>query len=462
MKKPETIYCAFIVVCLQLLVVANAIAQYNEPYRPQTTRILIVLDGSGSMKDKWGETTRWEAAKEILYKTTDSIQRINKNVEFGVRIFGHQSKHSEKNCKDSKLEVPFAKLNAKKIKEVLDATTPQGWTPIAYSLEQAAGDFLLQPNVQNAIILITDGLETCNGDVCVAGKALHDKRITLRPYVIGLGLAINEQKFFDCVGKYFDVADVPQFREVLNATISQSLNPTTVQINLLNGAGRPVETDIALSVYDSYSKQLLYNFIHALDNNGLPDTLRLDPKGKYDVVAHTIPQVRKNEVELIAGTHNIVPIETPQGTIKIVSDKRATAVQAIIKDSKTNETIYVQEANAEMKYLTGMYDVQVLTLPRIIVNNIELASGTMKEIEVPLQGTLNINAALGGVGGIFKEVDGKLERVFEFKPIKPKETIQLLPGKYVFVFRQGNVYEAIYTRKTTFEINSGATTTLRF
>lgn len=462
MKKPEIIHFVFIVVCLQLFVIAKAIAQYNVPYRPLTPRILIVLDGSGSMKDKWGETTRWEAAKEILYKTIDSIQRANKNVEFGIRIFGHQSKHSEKNCKDSKLEVPFARLNSKKIKEVLDATTPQGWTPIAYSLEQAVSDFTVQPNVQNAIILITDGLETCNGDVCKAGKTLHDKRITLRPYVIGLGLAINEQKFFDCVGKYFDVADAPQFREVLNATISQSLNPTTVQINLLNAAGRPAETDIAISIYDSYSKQLLYNFIHALDSKGLPDTLRLDPKGKYDVVVHTIPQVRKNEVELTAGIHNIIPIETPQGTIKITSDKRAASVLSIIKNSKTSETIYVQEVNTEMKYLTGTYDVQVLTMPRIIVNNIELADGTVKEIEVPLQGALNINAALGGVGGIFKEADGKLERVFEFKPIKPKESIQLLPGKYVFVYRQGNVYEAIYTRKTAFEINSGITTTLRF
>lgn len=462
MKKLKFIYCTCIAICLQLLFAENAYAQYNEPYRPQTTRILIVLDGSGSMKDKWGEANRWEAAKEILYKTIDSIQRINKNVEFGIRIFGHQSKHSEKNCKDSKLEVPFAKLNSKKIKETLDATTPQGWTPIAYSLEQAAGDFTLQPNIHNAIILITDGLETCNGDICAAGKALHDKRITLRPYVIGLGLAINEQKMFDCVGKYFDVVDAPKFQEVLNATISQSLNPTTVQINLLNAAGRPTETDIALSIYDSYSKQLLYNFIHALDNKGLPDTLRLDPKGKYDIVAHTIPQVRKNEVELTAGTHNIIPIETPQGTIKITSDKRAAQVQAIIKNSKTGETIYVQEVNAEMKYLTGTYDVQVLTLPRIIVPNIELVSGTMKEIEVPLQGTLNINAALGGVGGIFKDVDGKLERVFEFKPIKPKESIQLLPGKYVFVYRQGNVYEAVFTKKVNFEINAGVTTTLRF
>ena len=455
------IYLLAVLILLHVMPIA-ALAQYNEPYKPQTTKILIVLDGSGSMKDKWGENNRWEAAKEILYKTIDSVQRTNKNVEFGIRIFGHQSTHQEKNCKDSKLEVPFAKLNSKNVKSTLDNITPKGWTPIAYSLEQAAGDFTVQPNVQNAIILITDGLETCNGDICAAGKALHDKRITLRPYVIGLGLAINEQKFFDCVGKYFDVVDAPKFQEVLNATISQSLNPTTLQINLLNSAGRPVETDVELTVYDSYNKQMLYNFIHALDGSGLPDTLRLDPKGKYDFVAHTIPPVRKNEVELTAGIHNIVPIETPQGTIKIITDKRAAIVQAIIKQSKSGETLYVQETNTTLKYLTGIYDIEVLTLPRIIYNNIDLSGGSLKEIEVPMQGTLNVNNALGGVGGIFIEREEKLERVFEFKPLKPKESIQLLPGKYVFVYRQGNVYEAIYTKKVNFEINAGVTTTLRF
>lgn len=446
---------------LQLLPIV-AFAQYNEAYKPQTTKILIVLDGSGSMKDKWDSGNRWEAAKEILYKTIDSVQRTNKNVAFGIRIFGHQSAHREKNCKDSKLEVPFAKLNAKNIKATLDNISPKGWTPIAYSLEQSAGDFTVQPDIQNAIILITDGLETCNGDICAAGKALHDKRITLRPYVIGLGLAINEQKLFDCVGKYFDVVDAQQFQEVLNATISQSLNPTTLQINLLNSAGRPVETDVELTVYDSYTKKMLYNFIHALDGNGLPDTLRLDPKGKYDIVAHTIPAVRKNDIELTAGIHNIVPIETPQGTIKIITDKKAVTIQAIIKQSKLGTTVYVQETNTTIKYLTGIYDIEVLTLPRIIYNNIDLSGGSVKEFEVPKQGTLNINNVLGGVGGIFLERNGKLERVFEFKPLKPKESIQLLPGKYVFVYRQGNVYEAIFTKKVNFEINAGITTTLRF
>jgi Ca-activated chloride channel family protein len=416
------------------------------------------------MKDAWNNSTKYETARNILFKTIDSIQKKNNSVEFGIRVFGHQSPRQEKNCKDSKLEVPFGKGNSKFIRDVLNGLTPQGWTPIAYSLEQSANDFTESGNnFHNAIILITDGVETCNGDICAAGKALQEKRIALRPYVIGLGLEHNEKNFFDCVGKFFDVVDEPQFREVLNATITQSINPTTAQINLLNAHGKPVETDIELTIYDHYSKKMLYNFVHALNAQGLPDTLRLDPKGKYDIEVHTIPSVRKNDVELNAGTHNIIPVETPQGSIKIFTQQKSSAgFQAIIKSSKTGETVYVQDVNTTKKYLTGIYDVEVLTLPRIIEKNIDLGYGSNKEISVPLPGTLLTNASTAGVGSIYIEQDGKLERVFEFRPMNVKESIQLLPGKYVFIYRQANVVEAVYTKMEKFEINSGITITLRF
>jgi Ca-activated chloride channel family protein len=436
----------------------------SEPYKPQTTRVLIVLDGSGSMKESWGNSNRWETAKELLFKAIDSIQRVNKNVEFGIRIFGHQSKHSEKNCRDSKLEVPFGKGNAKSISDILNSVTPQGWTPIAYSLEQAAGDFpTTGSQAHNAIILITDGLETCNGDICAAGKALQEKRIALRPYVIGLGLAKSEKSFFDCVGKFFDVVDAPQFREVLNITISQSINPTTAQINLLNAHGKPVETDVELTIYDHYTKAMLYNFVHTLNAQGLPDTLKLDPKGKYDIEVHSIPSVRKNEVELTAGIHNIIAVDVPRGTIKITTQQKSNVfIQAIVKQHDTGETVYVQDVNSAIKYLTGVYDVEVLTLPKLVTKNIDLGYGSTKEISVPLPGTLMINSLVAGVGSIYKEENGILVRVIEFRPMKMKESVQLLPGKYIFVFRQANVTEAVYTKMQNFEINSGFTTTLRF
>jgi hypothetical protein len=69
---------------------------------------------------------------------------------------------------------------------------------------------------------------------------------------------------------------------------------------------------------------------------------------------------------------------------------------------------------------------------------------------------------MNGVGSIYQEIDGKLERVIEFRPMSSKETIQLLPGKYTFIFRQANVTEAIFTKMQKFEINAGTTTLLRF
>lgn len=460
----NTVLKTFVLIILCLICSLSIQAQLNEPYKPPVTRVLIVMDGSGSMKEAWGNSNRWEIAKELLFKTIDSIQRVNKNVEFGIRIFGHQSKHSERNCKDTKLEVPFGKQNSKNIRDILNTITPQGWTPIAYALEQAAGDFPTTGNeAHNVIILITDGLETCNGDICAAGKIIQDKRIALRPYVIGLGLGESEKKFFDCVGKFFDVVDAPQFREVLNITISQGTNPTTAQINLLNAHGKPVETDVELTIYDHYTQAMLYNFVHALNAQGLPDTLKLDPKGKYDIEIHSIPSVRRNGIELDAGMHNIIAIEVPRGSIKISTpQKTGLLLQAIVKQHDTGATLYIQDVNTTMKYLTGIYDIEVLTLPRLIKKGIDLGYGSAKEIIVPLPGTLVVNSLNVGVGSIYVEENGILQRVVEFRPMKTKETVQLLPGKYVFVFREAHVTEAVYTKMQQFEIISGFTTNIRF
>ena len=54
-------------------------------------RILILLDGSGSMLDPWKGTNKWEVAKKLVVKTIDSIQKEDPEVEIGIRVFGHQS-----------------------------------------------------------------------------------------------------------------------------------------------------------------------------------------------------------------------------------------------------------------------------------------------------------------------------------------------------------------------------------
>ena len=72
-------------------------------------------------------------------------------------------------CNDTKLEVPFATDNFGEVKSRIRSIYAKGTTPIARSLEAAAGDFP-DRNSRNIIILITDGLEACDNDPCVIAK----------------------------------------------------------------------------------------------------------------------------------------------------------------------------------------------------------------------------------------------------------------------------------------------------
>ena len=54
------------------------------------TRILFVMDASGSMTNTWGETNRFRASKIILSSMLDSLQKVP-NLEIGLRVFGSMS-----------------------------------------------------------------------------------------------------------------------------------------------------------------------------------------------------------------------------------------------------------------------------------------------------------------------------------------------------------------------------------
>src|SRR5207245_1578115 len=75
-------------------------------------RILILLDGSSSMLQPWGkDLVRFSAAGKVVLSLMDSIYKVNNQVEFGLRVYGHQSPAQENNCTDTRQEVMFSKNN---------------------------------------------------------------------------------------------------------------------------------------------------------------------------------------------------------------------------------------------------------------------------------------------------------------------------------------------------------------
>jgi Ca-activated chloride channel family protein len=121
------------------------------------TRILFLLDASGSMYASMDKDNRINVAKRIMSKLMDSLENA-KGVEVALRVYGHRSPPAQHDCKDTKLEVPFAPHNHAAIKKEVAKIVPKGTTLIAYSLQQAAYDFPKEPGVRNVIVLITDGI----------------------------------------------------------------------------------------------------------------------------------------------------------------------------------------------------------------------------------------------------------------------------------------------------------------
>ncbi|MGQ0829363.1 MAG: vWA domain-containing protein [Bacteroidota bacterium] len=306
------------------MLLASCLSSFAQSKNKQTlTRIEFVFDASYSMFGQWQSDMKMDLAKKILTEFLDSIQKAdNPNLELAFRCYGHQVPlRPERSCTDTKLEVPFGRSNvtALAIKNRLKTIVPKGTTPIAYTLEQCGPDFptASSANVRNIIILITDGIEECEGDPCAVSLALQKKGIVLKPFVIGIGLDQSYMNSFGCIGKFYDASNETSFKNILNIVISQALNSTTVQVNLNDQIGRPTETDVNMTFYDEQSGVIRYNYMHTINHKGVPDTLTIDPIGTYKMVVHTIPPVEKTGIELVPGKHNIIAVDAPQGYINL-------------------------------------------------------------------------------------------------------------------------------------------------
>jgi Ca-activated chloride channel family protein len=425
---------------------------------PEKTRILIIFDASGSMTTPIEKWTRIQVAKRMAVKLIDSLSTF-KNVELALRVYGHQKTVDLKDCKDSRLEVPFAPNNLVIMKKRVNSLIPKGWTPIAYSLQECEKDFPAEKGVRNLVIIITDGMEECTGDPCQISAALQKKGIFLKPFIIGLGSSEQFKFKFDCVGTYYDANTEKDFENVVGVIVSQAMNATSCQINLLDKKLRPLETNVLMSIYDASTKKLLFNYEHTMNGRGVPDTLFLDPLRRYDITVHTLPPVQKNNVELIVGRHNIVAIDVPQGFIEFVCTGKTnyTDLKAVVTVKKKAGTIHAQTFNTKKRYLCGVYEMELLTTPRIHLDSVVVDENKTTTILIPQPGRLQINKSRDLVCAIYHVVNGKMVWVADISD-EYYQTIIMQPGKYIVVGRSKAETRTIYSFEKEFTITSATTT----
>ena len=199
-----------------LMLAASTLAQAAE-------KAIIVFDASGSMWGQIGGEAKIAIARQTLATVLGTIPP---DLELGFIAYGHRDKGR---CDDIELMVPVGPGTAGAIAAAADSLTPKGKTPISDAVRIAAED-LRYTEEKATVILITDGIETCNADPCAAATAMEEAGVDLTVHVVGFGLSDDEGKQVACLaentgGSYFAAGDAQQLTQALTRTVEATVAP---------------------------------------------------------------------------------------------------------------------------------------------------------------------------------------------------------------------------------------------
>jgi Ca-activated chloride channel family protein len=157
----------------------------------------VLLDASGSMGAYIGDKTMMEIAKESIH---DFMKQVPEDANVSFRVYGHKGTGSnedkEMSCNAIEQVYGYAPYDEKRFQKELDKIEPAGWTPLADVLKQA--EEALQEydaeNSTNLIYVVSDGVETCDGDPVEVAKSLSDSNAEPIINIIGFNVNSNAQK----------------------------------------------------------------------------------------------------------------------------------------------------------------------------------------------------------------------------------------------------------------------------
>ncbi|MBD3894791.1 VWA domain-containing protein [Halomonas sp. ML-15] len=184
----------------------------------------LIFDASGSMLRQMEGGRRIDVARRIVQQTLD--ERIPDEVPVAMRAYGHTEPHS---CETELLVAPEGDNHAE-VREVVDniQAINLARTPLAASLDAVLDDLDGYEEQPRLVVMLTDGEETCDGDVAASVDALIEDGVGVRLNIVGfhideIGLQAEFERFAArSGGEYFDSHDGDE----LMAGLAQSLAAT--------------------------------------------------------------------------------------------------------------------------------------------------------------------------------------------------------------------------------------------
>ena len=248
-----------LLICVALLAACASVRELTGPPLPippesspaQTAAsvpTVLILDGSGSMTEADAPGPRIDAAKSAAH---GFVAELPDDTTIALQTYGTTSGSTPEDkptgCVDVTTLIDSGRLDRTAMDNAIDAITPSGYTPISLALQRAA-DQLPAGNTPQAIVLVSDGEETCDNPPCDTAAQLKQARPGLTISTIGFrvdGPAADQLRCIaDAAGGIFIQADnAAQLAARLRAT--QNVDLANNSLSATGFGGVDIGTAIA-------------------------------------------------------------------------------------------------------------------------------------------------------------------------------------------------------------------------
>lgn len=184
--------------------------------------VQLIFDASGSMLKPMEGGRRIEVARNMVEQVLES--HIPDHVPVALRAFGHTEPHS---CA-TELLVPAASGSHALVRDSMAEIQAVNLarTPLADSLFAVTDDLAAYADQPRLVVMLTDGEETCDGNLQDAIERLQASGIEITLNIVGLEIddpslqAQFSRLATQAGGVYFDSQDSQQLQQGLQAALA--------------------------------------------------------------------------------------------------------------------------------------------------------------------------------------------------------------------------------------------------
>lgn len=193
--------------------VGNAVAQ------TERSKVMLILDGSGSMWGRVDGRPKIEVARDVI---RDMLKDWDTSIDLGLSAYGHRKKGE---CSDIETLRPVGPVDANAIMSAVEGLSPKGKTPLSEAVRRAAEE-LRYSEERATVILVSDGLETCEADPCAVATSLEEAGVDFTVHVVGFDLKKEEQDSLRCLadntgGQFLAAENAGGLQDALQSTVTQ-------------------------------------------------------------------------------------------------------------------------------------------------------------------------------------------------------------------------------------------------